>query len=167
MHYTGYGTRLEVSMPLARCNRLLLIPAFLAVLFFMAPTLSASATTPSVTGKNADLATVVTPVQGYAPANPPRRPFSIATFQVAVTNNGPNVAWKVTVTNTVGNATLAGIGTFTVASLKPQQSLVFTVTVHYREFLHNQFFDDSATASSTTHDPNTGNNTAMGTYSII
>jgi hypothetical protein len=93
-----------------------------------------------------------------------------------VSNNGPNVAWKVTVTNTVGGATLAGIappgcslpfGTCTVASLKPHQSLILTVTVHYREFLHNQLFDDTTTATSITPDPNTGNNTAMGIYSII
>ena len=157
-----------------------LVPVFLALTLSLVPSLCATAaplsgTTPSA----ADLATVVYPVHGSVPAA--RYPhYSTAIFTVIVTNHGPNTAANVTVTNTVGFASLAGItatpttvscsvstGSCTEPQLRSGASITITVFVHYKEFIHNMFFEDRATATSTTPDPNAANNSAVGIYVII
>ena len=165
----------------SRPKRFALVAITLALTLSLALSLSATATPLSgTTGSAADLATVVYPVRGSAPPNYPTRPYSTATFTVIVTNNGPHSAANVTVANTVGFASLAGItatpttvscsvstGSCTDPQLAPGASITITVTVHYREFIHNMLFNDSATATSTTSDPNTANNSALGYYVII
>jgi uncharacterized repeat protein (TIGR01451 family) len=128
-------------------------------------------------GSAADLATVVYPPRGHAPAARP--PYSTAIFTVIVTNNGPNTAANVAVTNTVAGASLAAItatpstvscsvstGSCTEPQLQSGASITIKVFVHYKEFWHNMFFDDRATATSPTPDPNTANNSALGIYVI-
>ena len=166
--------------PSSRRKRIVLVAIVLALTMSIIPSLSATATPLSASkGSAADLATVVYPVRGRVPPNYPR-PFSIATFTVIVTNNGPGSAANVTVTDTVGFASLAGItatpttvscsvssGTCTEPHLPPGASITITVTVHYRESLPNMLFNDSATATSTAPDPNPANNSAQGYYLII
>jgi uncharacterized repeat protein (TIGR01451 family) len=165
----------------SRRTRLALVPVFLALTLSLVPSLSATATPLSRTaGSAADLATVVYPVHGSAPpANIWRHIPGTATFTVTVTNNGPNTAANVTVTNTVTFASLAGItatpttvscsvsaGSCTEPQLRSGASITITVTVHYTEVIHNMLFNDRATATSTTPDPNTANNSALGYYVI-
>jgi uncharacterized repeat protein (TIGR01451 family) len=133
----------------------------------------------SSTPASADLAVSVYPVNGRALPNYPPRPYSTAIFTVTVTNHGPNTAANVTVTNTVGFATLAGItatpttvtcrvstGRCTEPRLRSGASITIKVTVHYKEVIHNMLFCDTAKASSTTPDHNTANNSATGCYAI-
>jgi hypothetical protein len=140
---------------------------------------SASSAAPAVTTV-ADLVTTISPVRANAPPNPPGRPYSTALFVVTVKNNGPNTAHNVTVNNAVGFAALGGLtatpstvvcalstGICTKPWLRSGHSITVTVTVHYKEFIHNMLFDDTATATSTTSDPNTTNNSATGIYVII
>jgi uncharacterized repeat protein (TIGR01451 family) len=53
-----------------------------------------------------------------------------------------------------------GLVTCTTASLAAGSSMTITIVVHVGFYLHNQIISDSATASSSTFDPNTANNTA-------
>jgi uncharacterized repeat protein (TIGR01451 family) len=155
-----------------------LVPV-LALTLLLVPSLSATAAPLSgTTGSAADLAAVVYPVHGSAP--PARYPnYLTAIFTVIVTNNGPNTAANVTVTNAVGFASLAGItatpttvscsvstGSCTEPRLPSGASITIKVFVHYKEFIHNMLFDDRATATSATPDPNAANNSAVGYYVI-
>jgi uncharacterized repeat protein (TIGR01451 family) len=165
-------------MPLARCNRLLLIPAFLSVLLLMAPTLSASATTPSVTGgsptnRSADLAVTALTAD----------PFDIwlhpwgenVTYTITVRNNGPHKAQNVVVTDawynggTLKSVTASPAGwsctgtsqvSCTNTSLSPGASLTIAVAIHYQLgcILAHCFVVDTSTVSSTNPDPVPANN---------
>ena len=165
--------------PSCRRKRIVLVAIVLALTLSTVPPATATPLS-ATTGSAADLATVAYPMRGRVPPNPPTRPFSTATFTVIVTNNGPDSATNMTVTDTVGFASLASItatpttvscsvstGSCTGPHLPPGASITITVTVHYREFIHNMLFNDSATATSTTPDPNTANNSASGYYVII
>jgi Domain of unknown function DUF11 len=162
-----------------RRTRFLLAMGLVTLTLPLLRSLLVTATALGGTSGSADLATVVYPVRGIAMPNYYPRPYSTARFTIIVTNNGPNAAANVTVTNTVGFASLAGIttatntascsvstGTCTSPQLPSGASMTITVTVHYKEVIHNMLFNDSATAASTTPDPNSANNSALGYYVI-
>jgi uncharacterized repeat protein (TIGR01451 family) len=54
----------------------------------------------------------------------------------------------------------AGLVTCATASLPPGAQMTITIVIRVGFYLHNQVISDSATASSSTFDPNTTNNTA-------
>ncbi|HKR63539.1 MAG TPA: hypothetical protein VJZ00_07385 [Thermoanaerobaculia bacterium] len=97
-----------------------------------------------------------------------------ASFTVTVTNNGPNTATGVTLTDTMSGAALAGatstVGTCntaspivcTIGTLNSGQSAVVTITVNANTV---STISNSAATSGTEFDPNTANNNT-GTANI-
>jgi uncharacterized repeat protein (TIGR01451 family) len=134
---------------------------------------SASAANPS-----ADLATTL--------SGSPAHAYGYVYFRITVTNNGPDAADNVVITDATPprstfycasgtssacGAVPAGVTckpppgstgtmTCTMASLPKGASVTVWMGVHLGFFFHNQAFGDSATATSTTPDPNPSNNTA-------
>jgi uncharacterized repeat protein (TIGR01451 family) len=139
----------------------------------------------AATTQSADLATTITAhgtsVQG-----------GYIGYTITVTNNGPDAASGVSVTDhipasmssrypttfyCVGSVPPVGSGqgwcgplpsgvscTATVncytSSLGPRASMTIEMAIHVGLYLHNQAVGDTATATSSTFDPNTANNTA-------
>jgi uncharacterized repeat protein (TIGR01451 family) len=149
----------------------LIVIFWLAVLAFVAlPALPASADTPS-----ADLATTME-ATGNAIFG------DYVSFTATVTNEGPNHAEDVVVSDNFLPATFAGvsasapsgasctgppvggIGTITCTTrvLAPGRAMKITVRLRSRA-LHNQLLSNAANAASSTYDPNTGNNAASVT----
>jgi uncharacterized repeat protein (TIGR01451 family) len=157
----------------------MLIPAFLAVLLLMAPRLSASATTPSVTGgsptnRSADLAVTAlsaVPLHIYITSYGEK-----ATYTVTVRNNGPHKAQNVEVTDawykggtlksvTASPAGWSCTGTSQVSCSKSSLLSGASVTIAvFTDYGHlpciraECFVVDTATVSSTTTDPVPANN---------
>ena len=144
--------------------------AFLATLAPIAANASSSA----------DLATTVT--------NPSSRVFdgSYTTLTITVTNHGPDSTQSVVVSdNWYSFSTFYGVSatapsgakcsappvgsratvTCTTASLTPGASMIIRLTLRVEGF-HNQLVQDTASAASTTFDPNTANNTASTSVEI-
>jgi uncharacterized repeat protein (TIGR01451 family) len=131
----------------------------------------------AVADGSADLAAAVTaPASLYFTGN--------ITYRITVTNNGPNTANAVVMSNswwsgwtsflTVSGSAPGGVscpipavGSHTVtcstATLTPGASMSIALTIHVRALLHNQLVVDSATATSQTPEPNLANNTATVT----
>jgi len=112
----------------------------------------------------ADLATTMSPTRGFT--NYGNR----VSFTATVTNEGPNTAQNVVVTDSFFTASFVSVSgpgctpppiTCTTASLAPGHSITITVGLVVRA-IHNQLMGNSATATSSTYDPNTSNNTAGG-----
>jgi uncharacterized repeat protein (TIGR01451 family) len=161
-----------------------LVPVFLALT--LAPSLSAKAmprggTTaqPSPAAASADLATGITTL-------PTAQTTGYQYFHVTVTNNGPSRASNVVITGgmpprstfycVTGHGAACGSVvpgvtcqpptstaplTCTTASLKPTSSVSFWMGFRHGFFFPGQAYCDSASATSTTPDPNTVNNTAV------
>jgi uncharacterized repeat protein (TIGR01451 family) len=152
---------------------LTLVPALVAIALAAASPMSATAASPS-----ADLATTIS-------GSPPHA-FGYVYYRITVTNNGPDTAYQVVITDTTparstfycGSGTSAACGpapsgvtctrpagstgtlTCKTASLRPNASVTVWMGVKLGFFWHNQAFGDAATASSATPDPNPSNNTA-------
>lgn len=129
---------------------------------------------------SADLATTVT--------KPSFRVFvgSLTTFTITVTNHGPDSARSVLVRDSWSSfSTFYGVSatvpsgancsappvgsrgtvTCTTASLTPGASMIIHLTLRVEGF-PNQLVQDTATATSTTPDPNAANNTATSSVEI-
>ena len=152
--------------PRARRRVLAALPALALLGFAAAPAVAAA--------QSADLATTVTPsfIRAYVGES-----FS---FTIQVTNDGPDPAAGVSVSdNWYYASTFAGVSatapsgvtctapptgsrgtvTCTTPSLGRNASMTIAVRLHVLG-IHNMILSDTATATSTTPDPNTANNTA-------
>lgn len=128
----------------------------------------------AATSSEADLVMTMAASGLAAPGEP-------VSFRATVTNDGPDTAQNVVVTDTsipttfinvtwpfgVASCTtprLGGVGTITcnAPSLAPGFSLTLTVNLRARCWSNGQAVWNGATATSTTNDPNTSNNTASG-----
>jgi Domain of unknown function DUF11 len=130
----------------------------------------------------ADLATTVDPTQELVSALP--HGHVAVTFHVTVTNDGPNGAGDVVVTDTWGFSTFNHVVQHSTALycalagsslvckkgwMRPGTSLTFAVSLVSTQLglPHQIAAANSASASSTTFDPNTANNAATGDYEFI
>ena len=169
-------------------SSLALIPALTAIAIATTPALTASATTPP----SADLASTLTS-QGIA------IPGGAMGYKITVTNNGPNTASDMIITDStpsspwklhpttflcVGSVPLPGSGagwcgplpsnvsctapkvgspgtvTCTTSSLLAHASMTIIMAIDVGFYLHNMAICDMASATSSTSDSNTANNTA-------
>jgi len=107
-------------------------------------------------------------------------------FTITVTNNGPDSAQNVVLSDTFsGLATFQSVSatsrasctappfgtrgtvTCTTSLLAPEDSMTVWVTVHAGNLGFRDIVGDTATATSTTFDPNTANNSAAGSLVIV
>jgi uncharacterized repeat protein (TIGR01451 family) len=133
----------------------------------------------SAADASADLATTVGPTSGRMLGGP-------VTFTITVKNNGPDSAQNVVLSDTFsGFATFQSVSapsgtsctappfgtrgtvTCTTGSLAPGDSVTVRVTVHAGNLGFRDIIGDTATATSTTFDPNTANNSAAGSLMIV
>jgi hypothetical protein len=164
----------------ARRKGFALIPALVAIVSLGAPALSASAASPS-----ADLATTInSPYDAHS--------HSYLFYTITVTNHGPDPASNVASTDgTPSRATFYCVGSgwcgplstgvfcthppvgspgtvsCTIASLPSGASMTVTMIVRTGLYFPFQAIWNSATATSSTFDPNTANNTATVVARVI
>jgi hypothetical protein len=117
----------------------------------------------TVTNNGPDAAANVTlsdQIPGFALLKPPTTFYCVGSVPQPGSRTGwcgpmpPNVSC---VTPKVG---APGTVTCTTATLSPRASLGIIIAIHVGFFFHNQAICDTATATSNTFDPNTGNNAA-------
>jgi Domain of unknown function DUF11 len=172
----------------ARGKRNALIPALVAIALLAAPALPASAASPT-----ADLATtIISPTITntgsylyYAITVTNNGPDTAS--NVVMADHTPWYPWSLHPTTfyCVGSGSawcgplspgvwctapkrgFAGTVSCTTASLVPGASMTITMIVHVGFYLHNQVVIDTATATSSTFDPNTANNTATVEARVI
>jgi large repetitive protein len=130
----------------------------------------------ATTTPSADLATTMSPTRGFTYYGSP------VNFTATVTNNGPAAAQNLVVTDNFSVATFRNVSwsvpsgaascthppfgghgtiTCTTGALQPGQAMSIIVGLTARCF-PNQLMGNSATATSSTNDPDPSNNTAGG-----
>jgi hypothetical protein len=155
-----------------------LVPTVVAVAFAAGPATAGAA------GASADLATTIGNVSVFS---------SVARFTVTVKNKGPSTARNVTVTDSwfgggfwefwglqvtppagvscttppLGKPLAPRVVTCSVSSLGPGESIMLGLTLRPLLFTGRGGVTDSATAASSTPDPNSANNTASFTATTV
>ena len=141
---------------------------------------------PDNTDDSSSVTTLITPQADLAITKNGPAPVTAGTdvsYTISITNNGPSTATNVSLTDTVpvnttfvsavqnsgpafGCGQAGGVITCTAASFAPAASSTFTFTVHVDPAASGQI-DNTASVSSSTADPNGGNNSSTVSAAIV